>query len=231
MNPFLYNISMQRWEWFLTLTFRSRDASGNAVKVPNAIDRQKMLFAFLRRASEGNKRDKQTGKRADCIRWDEFLWVSRLEQGELNGRQHFHVLLAGFPPSRINHVERFSLRSIWEEVGGGFADVRAFDSHLRGAQYVLKGLQGWSQRNANAYEARRFNEENRELIVAKAALEKWGRRTAQRAHKTLGTHPASAAVSLLARRPRAPLNELETTAEMRWRMSANMHPAGVSRLF
>lgn len=231
MNPFLYNISMQRWEYFLTLTFTSRDAAGKPVKVPSEPERRKMLFAFLRRAAEGNKRDGSTGKRLDCIKWEEFLWVVREERGEFGGRYHFHALLAGFPPSRINNVERFSLRSIWNDVGGGYADVRAFDAKLRGASYVLKGLEGWSRRNANAFEAARFNEENdRELIVSKSALVKWARRTAGRAPKTLGTQPGIPAVSLSARK-RVPLNELETSAGMRWAMSANMHPAGVSRLF
>lgn len=215
----------------MTLTFKSRDAAGNLVKVPSSPDRQKMLFAFLRRAAEGNKRDGQTGKRLDCIHWDSFLWVSREEQGENGGRYHFHILLAGYPPARINHVERFSLRSIWQEVGGGHADVRAFDANLRGAAYVLKGLQGWSRKNANAFEASRFNQENRELIVSKACVREWTRRTESRARKTLGSHPEISAVTLSARRTRAPLNELETQAGMRWQMSRNMHPAGVSRLF
>lgn len=229
MNPHLYNISLQSWEWFVTLTFASRDEAGNAVKVPDQHARQRMVFAFLRRAAEGNKRDKTTGRRVSVIPFKVFLWVVREERGERNGRYHFHILLAGFPQDRRNKSEQFSLRSIWQEVGGGFADVRTFDTGLRGVRYVLKGLEEWSRSNANAYEAGRFNEDgNRTLIVANACLEKWGRRTEQRASR--GTQPESSAVSLSARK-RAPLNELETQAAMRWRMSANHHPAGVSNLF
>jgi hypothetical protein len=230
MNPHLYNISLQSWEWFTTLTFDSRDEKGRAVRVPDQIARRRMVHAFLRRVAEGNMRDKETGKRIHVIHPVDFLWVVREERGEKGGRYHFHALLAGFPRERRNRVEEFSLRSIWQEVGGGFADVRTFDAQLRGVRYVLKGLTEWSRNNANAFEAGRFNEEgDRTLILADACLVKWGRRMAQGASR--GAQSGRPAVPLSARRTRAPLNELETQAGLRWKMSVNMHPAGVSRLF
>lgn len=231
MNPLLYQISMQRWEYFLTLTYRSRDDSGNLLKVPDQKERSKLLLAFLRRAAEGNKRDRKTGNRLDTVPFSHFLWVAREERGEIGGRYHFHILLAGFPPSRINQVERFSLKSIWTSLGGGHADCRAFDSRLSGAQYVLKGLEGWSQRNANSFEMRRFNEEeDRSLIVAKACAEKWARRTKQRASE--GSHSGIPAVTLSASRKTGSRNrakdsfeDLENRIRQNW---LNHHPAGLS---
>ena len=217
---------------FVTLTFTSRDASGNLVNVPGPMERKRMLFAFLRRAAEGNKRDKKTNRRLDCVPWDSFFWVVREERGETGGRYHFHALLAGLPPSRRNNVERFSLKAIWSEVGGGFADVRSFDARLPGAAYVLKGLESWSHLNANAYELRRFDEDHladRTLIVANACVRKWALRTKQRASG--GTQSESSAVSLSARRKSGATRTKETLEELESRIRKNWlnhHPAGIS---
>lgn len=233
MNPVVFNLSLHRWQLFLTLTFDSHDRkTGAAKRVPKEADRRKMLFAFLHEAREGLKRSKETGRRIEVIPWDELMWVAREERGELNGRHHFHILLDGIPSTRMNHTERFVLKAIWNSLGGGFADVRMFDTRLSGVRYVLKGLEGWSQRNANSYEIRKFDEghEDRTLIVAKACLEKWGRRTKQRASER--TQPDISAVSLLAgRKPGAHKRAKETPEELEARIRSswlNAHPAGVS---
>jgi len=232
MHPITFNLSMQRWQFFVTLTFTSKDAAGNAVKVPDKGDRQRMLFAFLRDVARGYKRDNATGKRIDCVRWESLFWVVREERGELNGRHHFHILLDGLPPSRCNQVERFALKALWSKCGGGFADVRSFDTRLSGVRYVLKGLEGWIQRNANAYELKRFTEdhEDRMLILADSCVRKWARnRAIPRASE--GAYPDDSALRSVGQRELAIQLAKETTRNaisQRGSWGMNMHPAGVS---
>lgn len=224
MNPVTYNISLARWQLFLTLTYASKNEEGQALKVPNSTERQRMLFAFLRDAARGAKRDGASGKRIDCVRWNSFFWVAREERGELNGRHHFHILLDGLPSSRLNRTEHFALKALWTSLGGGFADVRIFDTRLSGVRYVLKGLEGWSKVNANAYEASKFTDdhEGRQLILADSFVRKWAaRRATPRASE--GAYPVSTALRSVGGRESAIQRAKETT----W-LALNMHPAGVS---
>lgn len=231
MNPITFNLSLQRWQLFVTLTFRSKDESGNVMKVPNEAARQSMLFAFLRSAAKGQKRDGASGKRIDCFPWSSFFWVAREERGELNGRHHFHILLDGLPPGRLNTVERFALKALWDSVGGGFSDVRSFDTRLPGVRYVLKGLEGWSQKNANAYEAKKFTDdhEGRRLILAESCVSKWARvRSNPRASG--GAYPSNEALRSVGLRERAIKQAKETVARHLGQglFVLNQHPAGVS---
>lgn len=229
MHPVAYNASMHRWQLFITLTYRSKDDSGNSVRVPKEEERRKMLFAFLRRVALGLKRSRKTGARIEVIPFGALLWVAREEQGELNGRHHFHILLDGLPPSRINHTERFAIKAIWSDLGGGHSDVRIFETRLSGVQYVLKGLAGWREANANSYELRKFDDrhEDKSLILANSCVKKWARLRKQGG--TEGTQPLIRAVSPVGRRELAMQRAKETTeAELRRSIGLNMHPAGVS---
>lgn len=229
MHPVAYNASLHRWQLFITLTFRSKDGSGNAVKVPKADERQKMLFAFLRRVALGLKRSHKGGNRIEVIPFGALLWVAREERGELNGRHHFHILLDGLPPSRLNTSERFAIKAIWSGLGGGHSDVRMFDTRLPGVEYVMKGLAGWRQANANSYELRKFDDshEDKSLILANSCVKKWARLRIQGG--TEGTQSLIRAVSPVGRREAAMQRAKETTADhLRASYGLNMHPAGVS---
>ena len=247
MQPLLYIISLHRWQLFVTLTFKSREEFESVrvakdgtetrktwsrpVKVPGVHERRKMLFAFLRESAKGLKRDR-SGQRVDSVPFHALHWVAREETGELNGRYHFHLLLSGLPPSRCNTVERFAQKSIWQGVGGGFADVRAFDAQLAGAAYVLKGLEQWSRSQANAYEVGKFKEEEgRALIVSNALCDKWRKEFADRTRaKTAGTRSAViTGVSPVGSREAALRRAKEVTeAELRKSYGLNWHPAGIS---
>jgi hypothetical protein len=173
--PETFALGSQSWEWFSTLTFDSRDASGNLQRVPRW-DRQKvMLFSFLRESAHGIKRD-STGRLIEKVAWDKLVWCARGEAGEKGGRDHFHVLIAGFPFSRLNPAERFALESIWRGLGGGHSQFRLFDPSLGGVKYVLKGLSDWSRSSANAYEFGKFGKvDEGKLILSNSFLRKWGR--------------------------------------------------------
>lgn len=234
MQPLSYLISSHRWQLFVTLTFNSRDERGRPVKVPGVGARRKMLFAFLRETAKGLKRDR-TGRRTDSIPFHALSWVAREETGELNGRYHFHLLLSGLPPGRLNTTERFVIKSIWTGVGGGHSDVRVFDTQLAGVNYVLKGLEQWSRAQANAYEVGKFREVpgvDRELIVSNACLEKWRQGFAERTRATTaGTRSAvNTGVSPVGPGNGTAKRAKETPEEVARRRYERFgsHPAGVS---
>ncbi len=225
MSPDLWHLSLHRWQMFCTLTFRSRNEQGQSVKVPNADCRRKMLFAFLRECAKGEKRDRN-GKRISSIPFRKLLWAAREERGERKGRYHFHILLSGLPPERVNVTETFVQKSIWAGVCGGHSDFRMFDSRLPGVQYVLKGLEQWSQRHANAYEVGKYcADEDRTLILADAYVSKW----AQESGKP-GASGSSRSTVITGVRPSAILRggNHRTTETPRGLYVLNMHPAGVS---
>jgi len=235
MQPTAYMLSLFRWQYFVTLTFASADTGGRPIEVPSCGRRRKMLFAFCREVAKGLKRD-GGGKRIDSIPFSALSWVAREERGEQGGRYHFHLLLKGLPPERENTVERFAIKSIWSGLGGGFSDVRVFDTQLAGVNYVLKGLEQWSRQAANAYEMGRFVENDgvdRELIVSNACLERWRQEFADMTRATTaGTRSAViTGVSPVDRETWKPARATETPEEAMDRRRygrLNMHPAGVS---
>lgn len=157
MNPYAYQASLYRWDFFVTLTYRSRDAAGNLLRVPPDGERKKMLYAFLHKVSKGKYRTR-AGQRMHSVCWHKFVWLARAETGEQNGRHHFHLLIGGLPPERCNESEAWAIKTMWSDLGGGFSDVRAYESRLPGVAYVMKGLDQWTHQGANAYELRKFDD-------------------------------------------------------------------------
>lgn len=231
MDPIAFNASLHSWAFFVTLTFTSRDKAGNAVNVPGFGDRRKMVFAFLREVAKGNYRNKQQ-KRIHSVNFASLLWLAREERGEQGGRYHFHILLDGLPPSRINRTECFSIKSIWTGLGGGWSDVRLFDARLDGVDYVMKGLAQWSPLHANAYELAKFSqdEKDRMLILSDSCCRKWQHR-GQTAGASSNSRDAviTGARSLTGKTAGGRKWTKEKLEDaLRFKMGLNKHPAGVS---
>jgi len=233
MDGIVFNASLHRWQFFVTLTFASRDERGNLLAVPSYAERRKMLFAFLRECAKGQKRNKE-GIRIQSVPFPALLWLAREERGETGGRFHFHILLDGLPPSRVNKSEGYALKSIWRKLGGGFADVRTYDKRADGVSYVLKGLDEWSRVNANAYEMGKFNadEKDRMLILSNSCARKWCEQVTKTRASSAARSAVITGVRLSAPQTRGNHKRTkETPAELEARIRANWlnaHPAGVS---
>lgn len=255
MHPIAFHASLHQWQLFVTLTYESRDERGNALKVPDEAGRRKMLFAFLRRAGftkrhkvkpdlaermnarEYRRRTEQAanGVHVERVPFKHLLWMAREERGEVGGRYHYHILLGGLSPSTLNKSTCFALKGLWTSIGGGFADVRLFDTSLPGVKYVMKGLNEWSPALANAYEMRKagVETENRELILAECCVRKWAQQPREpRATKggacdrLINRTPLSDRRKLVThQRTKETLEELQARIRNNW---LNAHPAGVS---
>ena len=229
MSPDVYSLSLETWQFFVTLTYRSEDEAKNHVKVPGIDERRRMLFAFVRKLAKGSKTNKE-GERIEKVHFSKLLWACREERGEFKGRYHFHILISGLPPGRLNTAERFVIKSMWKAVGGGFADVRVFDSQLSGVQYILKGLEVWSRSRANAYEMQKFDNSDtgREVILANACAEKWAQGSGK-LRPTEGTGMSDiSALSLVDRRKMVANRTKQAPAYDGGLWIPNAHPAGVS---
>ncbi len=230
MHPVVFHASLNRWQLFVTLTYNSRDKRGNALKVPKEKERDRMLHAFIREVAKGRKRDKQ-GRAIDRVPSRFLRWVAREEKGERKGRYHWHILLEGLPPGRINHSERFVIKTIWNDLGGGHSDVRSYDNRLPGVSYVLKGLEGWSQSHANAYEVGKFDDDqkDRRLILSESCVRHWGARSRDARASGGALYPIASGVRCVGGREAAIVRLKETTEqELRRSIGLSMHPAGVS---
>lgn len=231
MHPVAFHASLNRWQLFVTLTYESRDKAGNALKVPTEIERTRMLHAFIHQVAKGRKRDSH-GKAIDRVPSRFLRWIAREERGERKGRYHWHILLEGLPPGRVNSTERFVIKTIWNDVGGGHSDVRAYDARLPGAMYVLKGLEGWSQTHANAYEMGKFDEDqkDRRLILSASCVSHWGARSRDARASGGALYPKASGVRCVGGREAAISRAKETTRRaLEGTLHVlNMHPAGVS---
>lgn len=233
MDGIAFHASLNPWQFFVTLTYRSKDECGNEKRVPSYAERRKMLFAFLREASKGIKTDRQ-GSRIESVPFPALLWLAREERGDARGRYHFHILLDGLPPTRHNLSEANALKAIWRGVGGGHADCRLYDTRVRGVQYVMKGLEQYSLAHANAYEMQKLGQEEKDrmLILADACQRKWGEQTTKLRASLAGcstviTGVRSSAVRKSGNRQQTKetLQELENRIRSAW---LNHHPAGIS---
>lgn len=255
MHPIAFHASLHQWQLFVTLTYESRDERGNALKVPDEAGRRKMLFAFLRRAGftkrhkvqpdlnarmnprEYRRRKEQAahGEHVDRVPFKHLLWMAREERGELGGRYHYHILLGGLCPFSLNKSTCFALKGLWTSIGGGFADVRLFDTSLPGVKYVMKGLNEWSPELANAYEMRKagVESENRELILAECCVRQWAQQSTKPGATKGGTcnrlinraSPSDRRELVNHQRTKETPQELEERIRSSW---LNAHPAGVS---
>ena len=138
MNPEKHLLENVEWQHFCTFTFKT-------LKVSEAVW-LKMFFAMMRKQADNFG-----------VHFLKILWVLRQEKGEKTGRPHFHALIAGLPASAVTEATCFSFMRIWENLGGGQARVRIYDSTLSGVEYVLKGVdEAFTNAGANWYELGKF---------------------------------------------------------------------------
>jgi hypothetical protein len=138
-----FGITLARiqWDYFTTLTF--------AGKVPRANMAYGLAFRWLQELAK-----------ADGVPYKRLLIALRGEDGEANGRFHFHCLVGG-TTSRNYHALQHRAEWLWKiQSGGARVDVRQYDRSLAGADYVSKCL------GANAYELNKYSFANTVTLSA-----------------------------------------------------------------
>ena len=145
MNALAFQLSDVPWAWFVTLTFRGRGGT-----VPAKGKRVKALFTWLR-----------TIARHKRMHFGQLLWVVREEFGELNGRQHFHVLVGGF---QHDAFDLWAGKNSWKL---GIAHVTRYASDLSGVAYLLKGD---SPEQAMAYEINKTGRPTAETVLSHSVM-------------------------------------------------------------
>ena len=118
----------------------------------------------------------QCPETSNCV-WLAFRWLQELakvcgvpykrllialrgEEGEKNGRFHFHCLVGG-TATRNYHTLQHQAEHLWKiQTGGARVDVRQYDRSLAGADYVAKCL------GANAYELNKYSFANTVTLSA-----------------------------------------------------------------
>lgn len=116
-----------RWQMFVTLTWSGR--------VPRPENRERFLRLYLRRLA----------RRARVL-FPELVWFAREEQGELGGRPHFHLLIAGFPSSALSFDFGVTVGQLWD---WGWCEGRLWIPGLGAVEY--SGEDG-----ANCYESSKY---------------------------------------------------------------------------
>ena len=92
--------------------------------------------------------------------YNRLLIALRGEEGELNGRPHFHCLVGG-TATRNYHTLIHQAEWLWKrQSGGARVEVRQYDRSLAGAEYVCKCL------GANAYELDKYSFANSVTLSA-----------------------------------------------------------------
>ena len=129
-----FGISLGRiqWDLFATPTFRGT--------VPRSNIAYGMAFRWLQELA------KVCG-----VPYNRLLIALRGEEGEKNGRFHFHCLVGG-TATRNYHTLQHRAEWLWKiQSHGARVEVRQYDRALAGAEYVCKCL------GANAYELDKYS--------------------------------------------------------------------------
>ena len=164
-DPYVYQLSQVKWQFFGTLTFKSG-------RMPERV-RLSMYFAMLRAVCKEFK-----------IHFKRSVWCLRLEQGEMTGRWHFHYLLTGLPRQFVTKTTCFYLMNAWKQVNGGHSRIRIFDNSLGGVCYTVKCL-GLND-PADIYESAKFGYQASQLMLSDG-LQKILRSITIRTERTLST--------------------------------------------
>ena len=138
-----FGISLARiqWDFFATPTF--------AGKVPRTQIAYGLAFRWLQELA------KVCG-----VPYKRLLIALRGEEGEKNGRFHFHCLVGG-TATRNYHTLQHQAEWLWKiQSHGARVDVRQYDRSLAGADYVCKCL------GANAYELNKYSFANTVTLSA-----------------------------------------------------------------
>ena len=159
-----YTLQRVHWQFFGSLTFKS-------AKLPERV-RITMFFAFVRCLCRWHK-----------VPFRKCLWALRQEPGEITGRLHFHFLIAGLPLYAVQVATAMSIKAQWQELGGGMARVRKFDSREQGLEYLLKDL-NVTNAGANLYEVTKFSYSADEVMLSNSI---WNPANLNRVSDTLVT--------------------------------------------
>lgn len=145
-KPEVYILTRLNWQFFGTLTFRS-------AAMPERV-RLTMWFSLMRKLSA-----------TLGLHFPSLPWCLRQEDGETNGRRHFHYLLGGLPRRAVTKSTCFATMANWECLGGGMARVRIFNPALNGVGYITDCL---GMAGADVYESAKFGSSTG-LMLSKAA--------------------------------------------------------------
>ena len=145
----IYVLSKLHWQFFGSLTFKSE-------RLPERL-RISMFFALLRKTAKDFR-----------LHFPRLPWCLRQERGEIGGRRHFHFLLTGLPPNAASVKTCMTLKTRWEQLGGGFARVSEFNPQLNGVDYLTKCLGHESLSGGDCYESAKFGFRSCDLMLSKA---------------------------------------------------------------
>jgi len=137
-QPHAYCLSLLRWDFFGTLTFRHMPPRGLAYSAAWS------LFAC--------------GARRLDVSYSRLLITLREERGEMTNRFHFHFLLGGTGiqsrPFKLQYAKY--LENVWGSMTGSpMVRIRVYDDALAGVAYVVKCLRG--NEGGNQYELEKFD--------------------------------------------------------------------------
>jgi hypothetical protein len=145
--PEVHVLNRVGWQFFGTLTFKSE-------RLPERV-RLGLYFALLRES-----------KTVLGTKFAYLLWCLRQERGEMGGRRHFHFLLAGTQERTVIPTSCFWLQAKWEQLGGGMARIRVFDTRLNAGSYMLSRSGFDENIGADVYESAKFSDKACELMLA-----------------------------------------------------------------
>jgi hypothetical protein len=178
-----FGITLARiqWDLFATMTFAGRN-------VPHRKIAYGLAFRWLQ----------ELAKKCGCP-YNRLLIALRGEEGEENGRFHFHCLVGG-TLTRNYHTLLHQAEWLWKiQTGGARVDVRQYDRSLAGAAYVVKCL------GANTYELNKFSFANSVTLSSSifrliAAMDRVYERRRGPGHmkKRIGHEPSSASAGMVA---------------------------------
>ena len=178
-----FGITLARiqWDLFATMTFAGRN-------VPHRKIAYGLAFRWLQ----------ELAKKCGCP-YNRLLIALRGEEGEENGRFHFHCLVGG-TLTRNYHTLLHQAEWLWKiQTGGARVDVRQYNRSLAGAAYVVKCL------GANTYELNKFSFANSVTLSSSifrliAAMDRVYERRRGPGHmkKRVGDEPSSASAGMVA---------------------------------
>lgn len=108
------------WQFFVTLTFRTRRLSSPARKC--------LLFAWLRDVAEAEPK----------THFKRLLWLSRYEVGPNGGCGHYHLCIAGKSVDSVTIALCDNLERLWRARTGALAEITPYDHARDGVGYILK---------------------------------------------------------------------------------------------
>lgn len=157
------------WEFFATLTF--------AGTLPKPSIAYSQAFKWLQKIADIHRRP-----------YNLLLLALRGEQGEQNGRFHFHALVGG--TTTRNYISsQHMMEHFWKvDNRGARVEVRRYDPSLRGASYITKGVKNGTFSGANRYELMKYNNYADSVTLSDSVLRFIAARDSQGQRLPLGTH-------------------------------------------